>query len=420
MLETSKTGRYVKLFVLALGAVSIYLLPYLRWTYYDTLLAAVNLTNAQFGATMSIYGIAAMIFYAPGGCLADKFSCRKMLAFAFASTGALGIYYATFPGYAMQMLIMLLWGGIGTLFFWSALMKVTRSLGDNTEQGRMFGLLESGRGLGQLVISFIALYFYSKLGETIGSLAGIIIGYSVLCFIAAILVWFFIEDKIAGAEGEKIQIKDIGAVLRIPAVWLIAVIVLSCYSVYLGSTYLTPYLTQILGLTATLSAFLAIVRNYLLQLLGGFTGGLISDKIGSVTFVIAVCFMIIVVALAGFVFLPPTPDIMIIALVLMLLFSTAIFAMRGIYFAPMDECRIPRKLTGTAVGLISVIGFFPDVYMNTIAGTLLDAYPGAAGYRILFLVMLAFAVFGFAASIFLDRMVKKYRNNHQEKSEIQA
>ncbi|MEG1779329.1 MAG: MFS transporter, partial [Oscillospiraceae bacterium] len=88
---TKSVNRYIKLLILALGAVSIYLLPYLRWTYYDTLVAAVNLTNAQFAATMSVYGIAAMIFYAPGGYFADKFSANKMLAFAFTASGILGI-----------------------------------------------------------------------------------------------------------------------------------------------------------------------------------------------------------------------------------------------------------------------------------------------------------------------------------------
>ena len=93
-----KVNRYLTLLVLALGAVSIYLLPYLRWTYYDTLVEAVNLSNAQFAATMSIFGVTAMIFYAPGGYLADKLSLKKMLSFAFLSTGLLGPVVRHFPG----------------------------------------------------------------------------------------------------------------------------------------------------------------------------------------------------------------------------------------------------------------------------------------------------------------------------------
>ena len=409
-----KVNRYLTLLVLALGAVSIYLLPYLRWTYYDTLVEAVNLSNAQFAATMSIFGVTAMIFYAPGGYLADKLSLKKMLSFAFLSTGLLGLWYATFPGFVAQMLIFGLWGGIGTAFFWSAMMKVTRTLGSSEEQGRMFGLLEGSRGLVNVIIAFVALYFYGKMGESVGGMQGIIVAFSILCIISAVLAWIVIPNRVEGAS-DSIHLKDVGTVLKIPAVWIIALIVMTCYSVYIGSTYLTPYMTEMLGLSATLAGAIAILRTYALQCVAAPTGGAIADKIGSVTLVIGICFVIIVAALAGFVLLPASPSIVMIALVLMLLFCAAIFAMRGIYFAPMDECNVPKHLTGTAVGVISVIGFCPDVYMNAVAGTLMDAFPGAQGYKYLFIVMLAFAIVGTVASIVLSRMIKKHK---QEKTAL--
>ncbi len=407
-------NRYLILLVLALGAVSIYFLPYLRWTFYDSLFEGVGLTNTQFAATLSIYGVTSMIFYAPGGYLADKFSPRKMLAFAFLAAGALGIWYATFPGFIAQMIIYALWGVITTAFMWSTMLKVANSLGTGEEQGRMFGLLEGGRGVINVAVAFIALYFYGKLGETVAGVAGIIVGTSILCFAAAILAWFIIPDKVSGAA-DRIQVKDIGKVLKIPAVWIIALVVLSCYSVYIGSTYLTPYMTEILGLSATAAGAIAIAKSYCLQFVAAPVGGAVADKLGSISFVVACCFVIIVAALAGFAFLPASPSVLIIAIVLMLLFSAGIFAMRGIYFATLDECqKVPRSLMGTAIGVVSVIGFFPDVYMNAIVGAMMDAYPGAAGYKHVFLIMLGFAVVGLIASVVLNRKIKK---NKQENTE---
>ena len=400
-------NRYLVLLVLALGAVAIYFLPYLRWTFYDSLFEGVGLTNAQFAATLSIYGVTSMIFYAPGGYLADKFSPRKMLSFAFVVAGALGIWYATFPGFIAQMIIYAVWGIITTAFMWSAMLKVANSLGTGEEQGRMFGLLEGGRGIVNVIVAFVALYFYGKLGETVAGVAGILIGTSILCFVAAILAWFIIPDKVSGAS-DKIQIKDVGKVLKIPAVWIVAIIVLSCYSVYIGSTYLTPYLTEILGLSATAAGAIAIIRQYVLQFAAAPIGGTIADKLGSISFVVACCFVLMVAALAGFAFLPSSPTILTVAVILMLLFCAGIFAMRGIYFATLDECRkVPRSLMGTAIGVVSVIGFFPDVYMNAIVGGLMDAYPGAAGYKHVFLIMLGFAIVGLIASVVLNRTIKK-------------
>lgn len=407
-------NRYLILLVLALGAVSIYFLPYLRWTFYDSLFEGVGLTNTQFAATLSIYGVTSMIFYAPGGYLADKFSPRKMLAFAFLAAGALGIWYATFPGFVAQMIIYALWGVITTAFMWSTMLKVANSLGTGEEQGRMFGLLEGGRGVINVAVAFIALYFYGKLGETVAGVAGIIVGTSILCFVAAILAWFIIPDKVAGAA-DRIQVKDICKVLKIPAVWIIAIVVLSCYSVYIGSTYLTPYMTEILGLSATAAGAIAIAKSYCLQFVAAPVGGAVADKLGSISFVVACCFVIIVAALAGFAFLPASPSVLIIAIVLMLLFSAGIFAMRGIYFATLDECqKVPRSLMGTAIGVVSVIGFFPDVYMNAIVGAMMDAYPGAAGYKHVFLIMLGFAVVGLIASVVLNRKIKKNKQKTAE------
>ena len=115
-----------------------------------------------------------------------------------------------------------------------------------------------------------------------------------------------------------------------------------------------------------------------------------------------------VAALAGFAFLPSSPAILTVAVILMLLFCAGIFAMRGIYFATLDECqKVPRSLMGTAIGVVSVIGFFPDVYMNAIVGGLMDAYPGATGYKHVFLIMLGFAIVGLIASVVLNRTIKK-------------
>ena len=64
--------------------------------------------------------------------------------------------------------------------------------------------------------------------------------------------------------------------------------------------------------------------------------------------------------------------------------SLAVFALRGIYFALLEEGGVPTAVTGTAAGVVSAIGFTPDVFMPLIGGVLLDAYPGVAGYQVLY------------------------------------
>ena len=81
-----------------------------------------------------------------------------------------------------------------------------------------------------------------------------------------------------------------------------------------------------------------------------------------------------------------------------------VFGIRGVYFALIEESKIDRKVTGTAVGLISVIGFTPEVYFASIAGRLLDAAPGIAGHQHVFLMLAGFAVTGILATVLLAKV----------------
>lgn len=139
--------RILVLLLLILAGGAIYELPYLRYYYYDALQAALGLNHTQYGTLMTAYGVTAMICYFPGGWLADKFSCKKLMVFALLATSALGFYFATFPSYLISLLIHILWGITTSLIFWAAMLKATRMAGGSEIQGKLFGILEGGRGL---------------------------------------------------------------------------------------------------------------------------------------------------------------------------------------------------------------------------------------------------------------------------------
>jgi MFS family permease len=72
----------------------------------------------------------------------------------------------------------------------------------------------------------------------------------------------------------------------------------------------------------------------------------------------------------------------------------AVYALRGIYFALLEENRTPRFLTGAAVGLISLVGYTPDVFFGPISGRILDANPGPVGFQNYFMFLASIAVVG--------------------------
>jgi nitrate/nitrite transporter NarK len=88
----------------------------------------------------------------------------------------------------------------------------------------------------------------------------------------------------------------------------------------------------------------------------------------------------------------------------------AVFALRGIYFALLQETRTPRHITGAAVGMISLVGYTPEIFFAPIAGRILDANPGAGGHLNLFMFLACIAAGGVAMVGWL-LWLKRSRNN---------
>lgn len=415
---TKKT--YFNIFILALSCYIVYTLAYLRWTYYDAVMEASGLNNTQFGMTLSVFGIVSIICYAPGGWLADHFKAKKMLSFSLIVSGLVGFWFLTFPGFTAQLIIYALWGCCCTLTFWSSFQKAIRGLGNSDQQGRLFGLVEGGRGIISTLLSFAMLYLFSKLGEGLGGLKGIVITCNIICFAAAVLCWFFLDDNSkeesqpAVKEEKKVTsssgMADIITILKTPAVWLISLVIICCYSTYLGTTYLTPYFTNVIKISSSSAALIQILRTYLIQFIAAPVSGIIADKIHSVTKVVVGCYILMAVGMVGIVFCPASA--MAFLIVEMIVLCTAIFACRGIYFATVDEANIPMKVMGTAVGLISVIGFLPDVFISTVFGSFLDRYGDAGGYHAIFVTMLIFVIIGLIMSVILMMSNKRKQSEH--------
>ena len=411
--------RWLMLVVLCLGGGTIFFLPFLRWTYYIPMKEALSLTNTQFGVLMSTYGMAATIFYFPGGWIADRISPRKLLTFSFAATGAAGLYLATYPSYAMCIVLQIFWGLTTTLTFWSALIKATRDMAKSSEQGKFFGLLEGGRGITSTVVSMAVLAMFAKLGGGIYGLTWVIIAYSLISIAVGLVTWFVFEDPKEIIKTGAV-FDDVVKVLKMPKAWLIAIIIFSNYFVLSGQTYLTPYLTEVFGATVALSALLSLIRLYGLQIPFGPLGGIVADKTGSPTRVTVYCFAIMTVCMGLFLIIPGSPSLLMVMVLNMVVMGVGIYSMRGVYFAIIDEVKITPALTGATVGFVSMIGFTPDIFIYPLGGFLMDKYPGVLGYKIFFSFMTAVVAIGLVVAIVLYKMVIKEKKMRKDAETVLA
>ena len=91
----------------------------------------------------------------------------------------------------------------------------------------------------------------------------------------------------------------------------------------------------------------------------------------------------------------------------------AIFGLRGTYFALLEETKTASNMTGVTAGLISAVGFLPDVFFASLAGRILDAAPGFEGYQNYFLFLTLFALTGMMAA-FAISITRKSLTKHNQ------
>lgn len=398
--------------VLSLSGGVIFFLPFLQEVYYKPLAQALSLNNTEVGKLMSAFGITAMISYFPGGWLADRLSPRKLITISLLLTGVTGLYFATFPSYRICLALHAFWGVSITLLFWAAMIRVTRGWALPKDQGKAFGILETGRGIVEAVSSLTILAIFKELGSDDYAFSRVIILFSSLNLVLGVLAWFTLEDTVErnqdSGERYKVGLPEIVAVLKMPVIWLIAIVFLTAYCAYWGTFRITSYSSDIFLLSVTVAGGISVAKMWL-KPVGALSAGFFADKFG-VAKSIAILFVVLIASFIVFAILPGSPALLPVMLVNVAIVSIAVFAIRGIYFALMEEGGVPLAITGTAAGIISVIGFTPDIFMPLLGGKLLDTFPGVTGYRYFFLTTAAICCVGLVASLLIYRGIAKKRS----------
>ena len=155
-------GPLFYIILLILAGEAVYILPYvLARVFRPTFLDVFELSNFQLGSLFSVYGIVALISYAYGGVIADKFLPRKLMALSLFLTALGGIIMATFPSYLVLQILFGYWGFTTVFLFWGAMIKATRLWGGSLSQGKAFGFLDGGRGLVAASISSLGVFIFS-------------------------------------------------------------------------------------------------------------------------------------------------------------------------------------------------------------------------------------------------------------------
>ena len=411
----TKVHHYGTLLALILAGEVIFSLPFhIPRFFRPNMLEVFHLSNTQLGDIFALYGVVALLAYFPGGAIADRFQARSLLALSLLATAFGGLYMYTLPDVTGLYLLFAYWGLTSILLFWAALIKATRDWGGQHTQGLAFGVLDGGRGLVAALFATVALFTLGErlaaTGNSAAALQSVIAFYTSATLLSAVLIWFMLPTTDAQSSSTNaVQRPHWYRVLSEPVAWLQAGVVICAYCGYKALDNYGVYAVQVLDMSqleaARLNTYASYTRPVAAVVAGLWADRWRSSKLVTLLFCCAAAaFFAMSQEFAAAVTTPLVIANIVITFV-------AVYALRGIYFSLIEEAKLDKRITGGVVGLISVLGFTPDIFFGAISGRILDANPGAVGFQNYFLLLALVSVAGMAFTLVLSRLLAGRENS---------
>lgn len=399
----------------------IYILPYfLPRVFRPTFLAVFDLNNLELGSLFSVYGSVAFFSYIFGGTFADKFLPRKLIATSLILTSLGGFVLMYYPSFMILQILYGYWGFTTVFLFWGAMIKGTRIWGGSQNQGQAFGFLDGGRGLTAALMGSVGVFIFSfflpedvissSIKERQDAFQSVILFSSIMVALIGVLVYFFMKTKTEKGvfqSDNTHSLNNILAVLKLETVWLLMIIILCAYFGYKVTDIYSLYASDVMGYDEVNSANIGSLQLYL-RPIACFAIGFLADKTNGISWIIKGFF----VMLAGSILFASgilVADQYILFFISLIILALGTYAIRALYFAILKEGDISLALTGTAVGVISLSGYTPDIFAGPLMGYFLDKFPGVEGHQYVYAFLGLFSIIGLIASSRFARITKKIK-----------
>jgi hypothetical protein len=98
-----------------------------------------------------------------------------------------------------------------------------------------------------------------------------------------------------------------------------------------------------------------------------------------------------------------------VILIVVLTVGLLTFAVRGLYWGTLESCNVSNETKGLAIGVISLIGYSPEIYVPLVNGYLVEQYPGRFGYGLFYGSVALVGLVGGAAAFQLMRISAEHR-----------
>ncbi|MGK0414806.1 MAG: nitrate/nitrite transporter NarK [Polaribacter sp.] len=414
-----KQSKVTAMFALIIAGEAVFLLPFILMRVFKPVIReAFLISDAQIGEAQALYGITAVLSYFFGGFIADKWEARKLLSISLVLTGIGGFWMTMIPSIFGLKLLYAFWGVSTILFFWASLIKATRQWGNKNNQGLSFGLLDGGRGFFAATIGLsgaaILTFFFPDKGveitfeNKVETLQYIIGSITFIVFLVALLVWKVLPKQDLKVETEKefqFNFKEAFSLMKQSKVIFHSLIIFCAYCSYKLTGVYGTYAKDVWNFSLEEATYFAVFIQYL-RPLAAISIGWIADRfVPSKLLLPSFCILIFASLILGFGNFQN--DLIFISFTTFIFMAFGTYSLRGLYFAIIEETKTPIQLTGTLVGIISVVGFTPDIFMSLFNGYMLGKNPTIIEYQNLFTLFTIIPIVGLLAALGFRKSISK-------------
>lgn len=383
----------------------------MKGAFLPQLLELWQISKTQFGVLMSLYGITHNIFYVAFSWAQDRFSPRVLIPANMIFGGITTFFFGQTADFATLCFLFVMLSLWCEGAFWPAVLASVRKSTSDSNQGKIFGVLESGRGVIELGQNMLTVGLYTALGYSLLGLEVAFMVNAVIMIVLGVIAFVMLPKetllKSHDSGGANREVKaGMLVMLKLPEVWLAGILGFTVYVAYttmpfflthLNDTFALPVLAvTIFGIASTSGGriTIALPAGFIADtFLGGPSGGM---RFGLV--LVAVLSIIMML-------LPEDPDYAIAAMVTMMLLAFAFFFMRALYFAPFGEMGLPPRFSGSAMAIAAFVIYLPSSFAYALWGVLIDSGEQSAGYDVVFGVLLVISIVGVCIATVLKRRI---------------
>jgi MFS family permease len=213
-----------------------------------------------------------------------------------------------------------------------------------------------------------------------------------------------IDEPTDNKNGSGSLLTDLKTLASIPELWVVAIIIFCGYQLFWATYSFSAFIQEGYEITAVTAGLITVAKLWM-RPIGGIGAGFLGDKYGKEN-ILAVSLLGASLGLIVMILFPQLSSIYFI-LAIVLLIGVLTYAIRGLYWAILDNCNIPMHVTGLAIGVISLIAYTPDIFLPQINSFIAARYEGITVYNIYFGYIAVMGLIGTLAALKLKKMTSK-------------